>query len=221
MIAVLALTGTVAVGEYLAGAVIGVMLTGGRLLEQRAGRRAHQDLSALLSLAPRVAHRYEGQGIVTVEAADVRPGDLLLVRSGEVVPVDGLVECGRAVLDEATITGEPLPAEHGPDDEVRSGAVNSAGPNGSRQPGYRQAGAAEESVHHRERGWCSGPGPGHVSTPLKLARRTVNEALVEADRLKADRLMAVRDGEVVVDVEAESVAGRRTWVDRQQSQRHG
>ncbi|MGH3390630.1 MAG: heavy metal translocating P-type ATPase [Actinomadura sp.] len=129
VIAVLALTGTVAVSEYLAGALIGVMLTGGRLLDERAGRRAHRDLSALVSLAPRVAHRYESrEAIVTVEAADVRPGDLLLIRSGEVVPVDGLVERGRAVLNEATITGEPLPAEHSPGDEVRSGAVNSAAP---------------------------------------------------------------------------------------------
>jgi heavy metal translocating P-type ATPase len=129
VVAVLALIGTVAVGQYLAGAVIGVMLTGGRLLEQRAGRRARHDLSALLSLAPRVAHRYEDQeAIITVEAADVRPGDLLLVPSGEVVPVDGLVERGRAVLNEAAITGEPLPAEHIAGDEVRSGAVSSGAP---------------------------------------------------------------------------------------------
>ncbi|WP_245666879.1 heavy metal translocating P-type ATPase [Actinomadura latina] len=129
VIAVLALAGTVAVGEALAGAVIAVMLTGGRLLEERAGRRARRDLSALLSLAPRVAHRRtDGGGLATVDVAEVRPGDRLLVRPGEVVPVDGLVERDTAVLDESTLTGEPLPVEHPAGDAVRSGAVNSGRP---------------------------------------------------------------------------------------------
>ena len=89
VIAVLALAGTVAVGEALAGAVIAVMLTGGRLLEERAGRRARRDLSALLSLAPRVAHRRNGGVFDTIDAGDVRPGDRLLVRAGETVSPSG------------------------------------------------------------------------------------------------------------------------------------
>lgn len=129
VIAVLALAGTIAVGEALAGAVIAVMLTGGRLLEDRAGRRARRDLGALLSLAPRVAHRRtDGGGLDTIDVAEVRPGDRLLVRAGEVVPVDGLVEGGTAVLDESTLTGEALPVEHPAGGEVRSGAVNSGRP---------------------------------------------------------------------------------------------
>ncbi|MDS1272362.1 heavy metal translocating P-type ATPase [Lipingzhangella sp. LS1_29] len=91
-IAVLALLGTAAVQEYLAGAIVAVMLTGGRLLEQRAEGRARRDLSALLSRVPKVAHRLEHGKIVTVDASEIRPGDLLLVRSGEVVPVDGRIE---------------------------------------------------------------------------------------------------------------------------------
>ncbi|WP_433229789.1 heavy metal translocating P-type ATPase [Actinomadura formosensis] len=128
VIAVLALAGTIAVDEPLAGAVIAVMLTGGRLLEERAGRRARRDLSALLSLAPRVAHRRTDGGLATIDVAEVRPGDRLLVRPGEVVPVDGLVERDTAVLDESTLTGEPLPVEHPAGDAVRSGAVNSGQP---------------------------------------------------------------------------------------------
>ncbi|MFC5748279.1 heavy metal translocating P-type ATPase [Actinomadura rugatobispora] len=128
VIALLALGGTLAVGEYLAGAVIAVMLTGGRLLERRAGRRARHDLSALLSLAPRLAHRETPQGLDTIDADRVRPGDTLVVRSGEVVPVDGRVRGGPAIVDESTLTGEPLPVEHPADDDVRSGAVNCAGP---------------------------------------------------------------------------------------------
>ncbi|HXA60926.1 MAG TPA: heavy metal translocating P-type ATPase, partial [Streptosporangiaceae bacterium] len=118
VIAVLALAGTLAVHEYAAGAIIAVMITGGRLLEDRAGRRAHRDLSALLSLAPRLTHRHEGGELVTIDVDAVRPGDLLLVRPGEVVPVDGLVASGPAVLDESTLTGEPLPVERPPGDEV-------------------------------------------------------------------------------------------------------
>ncbi|MEU8120435.1 heavy metal translocating P-type ATPase [Spirillospora sp. NPDC049024] len=128
VIAVLALGGTIAVDEPLAGAVIAVMLTGGRLLEERAGRRARRDLSALLALAPRVAHRRSETGLVTVDVSEVRPGELLLVRSGETVPVDGLVENGTAVLDESTLTGESLPVERPAGDVVRGGTVNSGGP---------------------------------------------------------------------------------------------
>jgi heavy metal translocating P-type ATPase len=128
VIALLALAGTLAVGEHLAGAVIAAMLTGGRLLEERAGRRARRDLGALLSMAPRVAHRRTPDGLETVAVERVGPGDRLLVRPGEVVPVDGQVEEGRAVLDESTLTGEPVPVEHAEGDGVRSGAVNSGSP---------------------------------------------------------------------------------------------
>ncbi|MFC4907088.1 heavy metal translocating P-type ATPase [Actinomadura gamaensis] len=128
LIAVLALAGTLAVGEYLAGAVIGVMVTGGRVLERRAGRRARRDLGALLSLAPRVAHREDGGTVTTVDVAEVRPGDRLQVRAGEIVPVDGRVEAGPAVLDESTLTGEPLPVERRTGEEARGGTVNAGGP---------------------------------------------------------------------------------------------
>jgi Cation transport ATPase len=111
VIAVLALAGTLAVREYPAGAIIAVMVTGGRLLEDRAGRRARRDLSALLSVAPRLTHRRQDHDLVTVDVDAVRPGDLLLVRPGEVVPVDGLVASGTAVLDESTLTGEAIPVE--------------------------------------------------------------------------------------------------------------
>lgn len=128
VIAVLALAGTLAVREFLAGAIIGVMLTGGQVLERRASHRARRDLDALLSLAPRFAHRYVDGRIVTVEVAAVRPGDLLIVRPGDIVPVDGHLESPSAVLDESTLTGEPLPVEHQAGDEIRSGGVNSGGP---------------------------------------------------------------------------------------------
>lgn len=124
VIAVLAQVGTLAVGEYLAGAIITVMLATGRMIEARAGARAERDLRALIDRAPRTVHRYRDGELTEPSLDDVGPGDLLLVRPGEVVPVDGLVESDVAVLDESALTGEPLPVEHGRSDAVRSGTVN-------------------------------------------------------------------------------------------------
>ena len=127
-LAVLALVGTLLVGEYLAGAVITVMLASGRTLEARASARARRELHALLARAPRVAHRYVNGELTSPALEDVVRGDLLLVQPGEVVPVDGLVERSVAVLDESALTGEPLPVEHEAGDAVRSGVVNAGGP---------------------------------------------------------------------------------------------
>ncbi|MBO3752998.1 cadmium-translocating P-type ATPase [Streptosporangiaceae bacterium NEAU-GS5] len=126
-IAVLALGGSLATGEYLAGAVIAVMLATGRVLEERALRRAQRDLTALYERSPRTARRHTADGIDEVSVEDVSPGDLLLVASGEMVPVDGIVAGGEAMLDESALTGEPLPVEHPQGDRVPSGVVN-AGP---------------------------------------------------------------------------------------------
>lgn len=124
IVAVLAQVGALAVGEYLAGAIITVMLASGRMLEARAGSRAERDLRALLGRAPRTVHQYVDGGLAETSIDDVHPGDLLLVRPGEVLAVDGLVESGAAVLDESALTGEPLPVEHPAADAVRSGTVN-------------------------------------------------------------------------------------------------
>jgi heavy metal translocating P-type ATPase len=127
LIALLALVGALAFGQFLAGAVIALMLTSGRALEDYADRRAHKDLSALLDRAPRLAHRYVDGALESVGVEEVRPGDLLLVKTGEVVPVDGLLGSATCVLDESALTGEARPVEWGRGDQVRSGAVN-AGP---------------------------------------------------------------------------------------------
>jgi heavy metal translocating P-type ATPase len=123
-IAVLALAGTLAVGEYVAGALIAVMLTGGRSLEAYAERRARHDLRALAEHAPRSARRRSGESVVVVPLGDVVPGDRLVVGPGEIVPVDGRIEEIPAVLDESVLTGEPLLADRSVGEAVRSGAVN-------------------------------------------------------------------------------------------------
>ena len=128
VIALLALAGAVAVREFLAAAVISVMLASGRALEAWAAQRARQDLSALLDRAPRTARRYRGGGVEIVPLDDVAAGDMLLVASGDVVPVDGTVASDAAVLDESALTGEARPVERGTGDQVRSGVVNAGGP---------------------------------------------------------------------------------------------
>ncbi|WP_423836140.1 heavy metal translocating P-type ATPase [Streptomyces cathayae] len=127
LIAVLALGGTLAVGEYLAGALIGLMLATGRALEATAQRRASRDLRALLAHAPRTARRRTGTEVRPVPLAEVAVGDLLVVGAGEVVPVDGQVVGPAAVLDESVLTGESAPVERRSGQTVRSGVVNAGG----------------------------------------------------------------------------------------------
>ncbi len=126
-IAFLALVGALAVGEYLAAAVVAVMSASGRALEGWAAGRASHDMRSLLQRAPRTAHRYEGEALSTVEAQEVGPGDRLLVGVGELVPADGTL-ASSAVLDESMLTGEPLPVQRGAGEAVRSGVVNAGTP---------------------------------------------------------------------------------------------
>ncbi|HEX9031799.1 MAG TPA: heavy metal translocating P-type ATPase [Streptosporangiaceae bacterium] len=128
IVALLALVGAMAVGELLAAGVIAVMLASGRALEAWAAGRARRDLHALLARAPRTARRYEGDSLVIVGLDRVVPGDRLLIAPGELVPVDGTLTGGPAVLDEAALTGEALPVERAPGDPVRSGVVNAGAP---------------------------------------------------------------------------------------------
>ena len=127
LIALLAEAGALALGQYLAGAVIALMLASGRTLEAFADARAHRELSALLSRAPRSAHRYRGERLESVPVERVEPGDVLFVKTGEVVPVDGLLLSTNGVLDESALTGESRPIERSEGEQVRSGAVNAGG----------------------------------------------------------------------------------------------
>jgi heavy metal translocating P-type ATPase len=132
VIALLAMVGSLILRQNLAGAVIALMLSGGLALEAFAGARARRELSALLARAPRVVHRYEDGLLTSPPIEEVRPGDLLLVKPGEIVPVDGRVDgdnaAGTAILDESALTGESRPVERPPGDEARSGTLNAGGP---------------------------------------------------------------------------------------------
>ncbi len=128
VIAILAIGGAILLGESLAAAVIGVMLATGDWLERFAAGRARRELSALVSRAPRVVHRHEDGTIVDRPIADVAVGDRLVVKPGEVVPVDGSVSGETAVLDESALTGEARLASRSAGDPVSSGTVNAGAP---------------------------------------------------------------------------------------------
>lgn len=124
ILAVTAIMSTVLVGEYVAALIVVLMLTGGEALEDYANRRARRELDALLTRAPQLAHRIEGDYIADIRADDVRPGDVLLVRPSEIVPVDASLRSVETTMDESSITGESVPVEKRAGDSVLSGSVN-------------------------------------------------------------------------------------------------
>lgn len=124
IVAALSMTAALAFGEALAAVIVALMYTGGSFLESFAEGRARREMHALLSRVPRTATRYLDGGLKDVSVNDVLPGDLLLIRQGDVVPVDGMVASLHAVLNMSALTGESLPVSVVKDDAVLSGATN-------------------------------------------------------------------------------------------------
>lgn len=127
VLAIMAIIATIAVGEFVAAWIVVLMLTGGEALEDYASGRARRELHALLDRAPRIAHvRTDDGNLVDVDIDDVAVCDTVVVRPGEVVPVDGVLLDDVAVLDESQLTGESLPVERSAGDDLLSGAINGA-----------------------------------------------------------------------------------------------
>jgi cation transport ATPase len=124
IVAALSMTGALLFGEHLAAVVVALMYAGGQYLESFAERRAEREMTALLGRVPRTAVRYRDGRLEEVDLGTIAPDDRLLIRQGDVVPVDGTVARGTAVLDQAALTGEALPVrkEHG--EPVMSGVTN-------------------------------------------------------------------------------------------------
>ncbi|KAB2850049.1 MAG: HAD-IC family P-type ATPase, partial [Hyphomicrobiaceae bacterium] len=123
-VAFVAMAAAILLGETLAGAVVAVMYAGGNLLEDFAVARAERDLKSLVDRAPRLAHRRAGETVEDIDVEAVAVGDTLLVRAGEVVPVDGDILSTSAMLDEAALTGEPIPVTREKGGAARSGTIN-------------------------------------------------------------------------------------------------
>ncbi len=103
------MVGSLALGEELAGLIVGIMFTGGSTLEDLASTRARREMTRLVQRAPKVAQLRVDDQVQEVPAEQVGVGDVVLVRTGEVVPVDGTVLSADAVVDTSTRSGEPLP----------------------------------------------------------------------------------------------------------------
>ena len=122
IVAGLSISAALAFGETLAAGVVALMYAGGQLLEDYAANRARADMKALLARVPKTALRYTDGHLEEVAIDAIRPGDRLLLRQGDIVPVDGRVSNGRALLDLAALTGESVPVKSLEGQDVQSGA---------------------------------------------------------------------------------------------------
>lgn len=127
LLAGISIVTSVILGEYLAGTLVVLMLSGGQALEAYAVGRASSALSALARRLPAVAHRRRGPAMEDIPLAEVLPGDELVVYPHETCPVDGVVVDGRSSMDESYLTGEPYRLSKTVGAQVLSGAVNGEG----------------------------------------------------------------------------------------------
>ncbi len=123
-IAILAIAGSLPLGQYLAGAFVVLMLSGGEALEAYALRRARSSLSALAERAPHTAHIWQDEQLINIPAERVEVGMEVVVKPGELIPVDGVIVEGSSSVSEADLTGEPVPVRKTPGMAVLSGSVN-------------------------------------------------------------------------------------------------
>jgi len=128
IIAALSMTSALLFGQPLAAAVVSLMYAGGQYLESFAERRAGREMTALLARVPRTAVRHHHGRLEEIPLEAIERGDTLLVRQGDVVPVDGTVLEGVAVLDQSALTGESIPVQHPSGDAVMSGSTNTGAP---------------------------------------------------------------------------------------------
>lgn len=124
VVAMLAIITAVLTQEYFAGVIIVLMQSGGEALENYSLRRASSSLEKLLARAPRTAHRPTGSQVEEIPVEQVQIGDTLVVRPGDLIPVDGTLISEQAEVDEAALTGEPLSAPKNSGDLLLSGSVN-------------------------------------------------------------------------------------------------
>jgi heavy metal translocating P-type ATPase len=124
IVAALSMSAALGFGEPLAGNVVALMYAGGQLLESYAEGRARREMTALLGRVARTAMRIEPSGLREVDVASIAPGDRLLIRKGEVVPVDGALAAPGGSFDQSALTGESLPVTKAAGDEVLSGVAN-------------------------------------------------------------------------------------------------
>ncbi len=124
IVAAISMLAALVFNEHLAAVIVALMYAGGQYLESFAERRASREMTALLARVPRTAIRHRNGRLEEVDLDAIEPGDRLLVRQGDVVPVDGTVVEGLAVLDQSALTGESMPVQQRFNDAVMSGSTN-------------------------------------------------------------------------------------------------
>lgn len=124
ILAIVAIIACLCNGEFWAAYLIILMLCTGEALEAMAGRRARRELSALVKRRPQIAHLVQDDKTVDIDLAHVRIGDELLVKAGEIIPVDGQLLSRTATVDESSLTGESIPANKHQADPIISGTIN-------------------------------------------------------------------------------------------------
>jgi heavy metal translocating P-type ATPase len=127
IVAMLAIITAVIMDQAFAGAIVVLMQSGGEALEAYGLRRASSSLNALLERAPRMARRKKEGGLEEIDVEQVAVGDILVVRPGDLIPVDGTIVAGEAEVDEAAITGEPLAHAKAAGAKVMSGSIAVSG----------------------------------------------------------------------------------------------
>lgn len=151
--ATLAIIAAILVGQPLPGLIVVLMQTGGEMLERIARGRASDALRQLEADAPRVAHWLHAASITDVAVGEVRVGDMLVIRPGELIPVDVVVASGRSHVDTSRLTGEPMPVSATAGTILPSGSVNHEGALTARvraPAGESQYGRIVELVRHAQ-----------------------------------------------------------------------
>ncbi len=127
IIATLAIVIAILLGQSFAGVIIVIMQSGGEALEDYGFKRASISLKGLMERAPKVARRKSGNSIEEIDVKKVAVGDILVIRGGDLIPVDGTVISDEGYVDESALTGEPVPKTKRKGDKVLSGSVNVSG----------------------------------------------------------------------------------------------
>ncbi|MCF6097243.1 cadmium-translocating P-type ATPase [Thermovorax subterraneus] len=119
-----AVIGAVAIGELEEGAVVSLLYSISEMLESWTMESARRSLQKLIDMAPKIARVKKPWGEVEVPVDEINTGDIIVVRPGEKVAMDGVIIKGESAINESTITGESIPVEKGPGDEVYAGTIN-------------------------------------------------------------------------------------------------
>ncbi len=123
LLATVAIVTSILLGENLAAVVVVLMLGGGEILEEFISGRANKAIEELVDAFPKYALVIRGEEEVEVPIHEIKPGDIIVVKPGGMIPVDGEIIIGNATVNQSSVTGEPLPVEKQVRDEVLSGSI--------------------------------------------------------------------------------------------------